>query len=153
MNEYRIEKVRHPAAVALTNGRLLEGDMFLQRFAQFRAGPEQPLDVLNNNDPFLPMMLSSGDVRLLQKSQITMVATALPALEDGVVTTVPGMHIELTLSDDTSLEGSVFPELRSDHPRLVDFLNCMTSRFFPVFGTEQLLLVSYAHIVSARPVY
>lgn len=152
MSEYRIEKVRHTVAVSLTNRRLLEGDIFLQPFARFRAGPEDPLDVLNNEDPFLPVSLVSGELLLVQKSQITMVAVALPPGGADPVLGTPSLHIECALSDDTTLRGQVFPELRADRPRLVDFLNHTQTRFFPVFGTEQRLLVAHAHIVSARPV-
>ena len=152
MSEYRIEKVRHRVAVSLTNRRLLEGDIFLQPFARFRAGPEDPLDVLNDESPFLPLSLVSGELLLVQKSQITMVAVALPSGSVDPAMGTPSLHIECTLSDDTTLRGQVFPELRADRPRLVDFLNHTQTRFFPVFGSEQRLLVAHAHIVTARPV-
>jgi hypothetical protein len=152
MSEYRIEKVRHRVAVSLTNRRLLEGDIFLQPFARFRAGPEDPLDVLNNEDPFLPLSLVAGELLLVQKSQITMVAVALPSGSAEPSLGTPSLHIECSLSDDTTLRGQVFPELRADRPRLVDFLNHTQTRFFTVFGSEQRLLVAHAHIVSARPV-
>src|ERR1035437_1138018 len=82
MSDYRIEKVRHRVELTLASGLRLEGDIFLQAFARFRAGPEEPLDVLNDSAPFLPLVLPSEELLLVQKSQIAVVATALSQSDD-----------------------------------------------------------------------
>jgi hypothetical protein len=151
MSDYRIEKVRHRVELTLASGLRLEGDIFLQAFARFRAGPEEPLDVLNDSAPFLPLVLPSDELLLVQKSQIAVVATALPLSEDPAEAGVIGMHVELVFVHGESLIGSVFPELRADRPRLVDFLNNTPLRFLPLFAADQLLLFSTAHIAYARP--
>ena len=150
-DDYRIEKVRHPVEITLVNGRRLNGDIFLQAHTRFRVGPEAPLDALNEPDPFLPLVLGSGQVLLIQKSHIAVVATALPEIDEAADTGVVGMHVELTLLDGESRTGSIFPELRSDRPRLVDFLNHTSLRFLPLFAADHLLLVSRAHIAFAHP--
>ena len=150
-DDYRIEKVRHPVEITLANGRRLSGDIFLQAHARFRAGPEEPLSTLNDADPFLPLVLGTGQVLLVQKSQIAVVATTLPEIDEAADTGVVGMHVELTLLDGESRSGSIFPELRVDRPRLVDFLNHTSLRFVPLFAADQLLLVSRAHIAYASP--
>ena len=63
-----------------------------------------------------------------------------------------GMNVEVTLADGLTRTGSVFPELRADRPRLVDFLNDTRLRFLPMFAGEHLLLVSRTHIAYARPI-
>jgi hypothetical protein len=151
MSDYRIEKVRHRVELTLASGLRLEGDIFLQAFARFRAGPEEPLDVLNDDAQFLPLVLPSDEILLVQKSQIAVVATALPQSEDPAEAGVIGMHVELVFVHGESLIGSVFPELRADRPRLVDFLNNTPLRFLPLFAADQLLLFSTAHIAYARP--
>jgi hypothetical protein len=152
MSDYRIEKVRAPVEITLASGTRLEGDIFLQAFARFRAGPEEPLDVLNDDAPFLPLVLPSGELLLVQKSQIAIVATPLPALDDlATETGVVGMHVDITFVFGETRSGSVFPELRADRPRLVDFLNNTPERFLPLFAAEQLLLVCISHIAYARP--
>jgi hypothetical protein len=152
MSDYRIEKVPRRVELTLASGRRLEGDIFLQAFARFRAGPEEPLDVLNDADGFLPLVLSSGELLVIQKSQIALVATALPAADATSETRLLGMRVEITLSGDETCTGIVFPELRADRPRLVDFLNDTPLRFLPLFAADQLLLVSRAHIAYARPI-
>lgn len=151
MNEYRIEKVRHRVELTLASGDRLEGDIFLQAFARFRAGPEEPIDVLNEPERFLPLVMSSGETLLVHKTQIAVVTTELPENEVAAETGVIGMHLELTFVFGESKHGSIFPELRIDRPRLVDFLNETPLHFFPFFTAEHLLLVSVAHIAYARP--
>ncbi len=152
MSDYRIEKVRRRVTISLSSGAMLEGDIFLQAHARFRNGPEEPFDVLNDDDPFLPLQLMDDAVILVQKAQIATVITGLPTEDDVAVQGVPGMHVDLTFIDGSTRQGSIFPELRADRPRLVDFLNNTRARFLPVFATDELLLVNRAHIAYARPV-
>jgi hypothetical protein len=151
MSDYRIEKVRHRVELTLASGDRLEGDIFLQAFARFRAGPEEPIDVLNEPERFVPLVLASGELLLVQKAQIAVVATALPKNDFAADTGVVGMHVEITFVFGETKHGSVFPELRADRPRLVDFLNNTPLHFLPFFTADQMLLVSVAHIAYARP--
>ena len=134
-DDYRIEKTRRRVEVTLANAKRLEGDVFVQPFARFRSGPEEPLDLLNDDsDPFLPLGLTNGDVLLVQKSQIA------------------GMHVELGLIDGSTLTGSIFPEVRMGRPRLVDILNDTKQPFIALFGADDLLIVNRALIAHARPI-
>lgn len=153
MSDYRIEKVRHRVELTLANGQRLDGDIFLQAFARFRAGPEEPLDVMNDADAFLPLVLANGELLVVQKSQIAVVATDIPPADESNETGVLGMRVEITLVNGESRSGTVFPEVRADRPRLVDFLNDTPLHFLPLFAAEQLLLVSRAHIAYARPAH
>ncbi len=152
MSDYRIARVRHPVNVTLANGRELAGDLFIPAIAPFRAGPAEPLDVLNDDDDFLALGLATDDVVLVQKCQISVVSTALPTDDDVMERGVVGMHVEFTLADGTVRTGSIFPELRNTQPRLVDFLNASGLRFVALFASDRLDLVSRAHIAYARPV-
>ena len=143
--------MRHRVELTLASGVRLDGDMFLQACARVKAGPEEPLDVLNDSAPFLPLVLPSSELLLVQKAQIAVVATALPQSDDPADAGVVGMHVEIVFVNGESRIGSVFPELRADRPRLVDFLNDTPLRFVPLFATDQLLLISTAHIAYARP--
>src|SRR5258708_9970093 len=98
MSDYRIEKVRRRVELTLATGEKLEGDVFLQAFARYRAGPDEPLDVLNESDPFLPLALPSGELLLVQKAQIAVVTTELPDRDDAAETGLVGMNITVTLT-------------------------------------------------------
>ena len=151
-DDYRIEKTRRRVEVTLANAKRLEGDVFVQPFARFRSGPEEPLDLLNDSDPFLPLGLTNGDVLLVQKSQIAVVGTELPEVDDSVDRGVVGMHVQLGLIDGSTLTGSIFPEVRMGRPRLVDILNDTKQPFIALFGADDLLIVNRALIAHARPI-
>ncbi|MDQ2668282.1 MAG: hypothetical protein M3Z05_20115 [Gemmatimonadota bacterium] len=151
MSDYRIEKVRHRVELTLAAGGHLEGDIFLQAFARFKAGPEEPLDALNDSAQFLPLIMASDELLLVQKSQIAIVTTALPQIDELGEAGLVGMHVELIFANGDVHTGSVFPELRADRPRLVDFLNNSPLRFVPLFTAEHLLLIATAHVAYARP--
>lgn len=151
MSDYRIEKVRHSVELTLASGVRLQGDIFLQAFARFKAGPEEPLDALNDNSFFLPLVLANDEVLLVQKSQIAVVSTALPQPEALADAGVIGMHVEVVFANGEVHTGSVFPELRADRPRLIDFLNNSPLPFVPLFTASRLLLFGMSHIAYARP--
>jgi hypothetical protein len=151
MSDYRIEKTRRRVEVTLASGRRLDGDVFIQPFARFRSGPEEPLDLLNADEPFLPLVLTSDDLMLVQKSHIAVVGTAFPVEDDSVERGVVGMRVELGMSDGTKLTGSIFPEVRMGRPRLVDILNDSKQPFIALFATDRLQIVNRALIAHARP--
>lgn len=153
MSDYRIQKVRRPVEVILANGRSLRGDVFCQPSTRFRRGPEEPLDLLNDEESFLPLAMAEGDVRLVQKAHIAVVTAPLPRESDDMAATgVVGMRVEFTLIDGSSHVGSIFPELPADRPRLVDFLNDTPLNFVALFTTDQLRLVNRVHIAYVRQV-
>lgn len=151
MSDYRVEKVRHRVALTLANGIPLSGDIFLGVAARFHDGPERPIDALNADDAFLAVVQPAGDVVLVQKSHVLTVTAKLPAEEQEVERSVAGMVVEFTLSDGSVWSGSIYPELRADRPRLVDFLNEPARRFIEVFTTTEVVAVSREHLAFARP--
>jgi hypothetical protein len=152
MSDYRIQKVRRAVEVTFTNGLRLDGDVFVQTSTRFRAGPEEPLDLLNDDEPFLPLVLESGAAYLVQKAQIAVVGTGLPEGDDALERAVVGMKIELTLIDGSTHVGSIFPESRVDRQRLIDVLNDFSLPFVALFTADQLRLVNRLQIAYVRPV-
>lgn len=151
-SEYRIEKVRRAVELTLANGHRLAGDVFVQSSARFHAGPADPLDLLNDDESFLPLVIGSGDAFLIQKAQIAVVGTRLPEGDDAVDRALVGMNVELTLIDGSSHIGSLFLEVRATRQRLIDALNDLSSPFLALFTADQLRLVNRRHIAYARPV-
>jgi hypothetical protein len=152
MSDYRIEKVRRTVEVTLTNGHRLDGDVFVQTSTRFRAGPEEPLDLLNDDEPFLPLVLTTGAAYLVHKAQIAVVGTLLPEGDDAVDRALLGMKVEVALIDGSTHVGSIFPELRADRQRLIDALNDLSLPFVALFTADQLRLVNRRHIAYVRPV-
>jgi hypothetical protein len=151
-SDYRIEKVRYSVEVILSNGHRLDGDVFCQSVGRFHTRPDEPLDLLNDNEAFLPLVVADGSIRLVQKAHIAVMGTALPEGDDAVDTGVLGMRVVVTLVDGSEQMGTIFPELHPDRERLVDFLNDTPLRFLALFTTAQLRLVNRVHIAYVRPV-
>ena len=151
-SDYRIEKVRRMVEVTLANGHRLDGEVFVQASTRFRAGPADPLDLLNDDEPFLPLVLVTGEAYLVHKAQIAVVGARLPEGDDAVDRAVVGMKVELTLMDGSSHVGSIFPEVRATRQRVIDALNDLSLPFVALFTADQLRLVNRRHIAYVRPV-
>ncbi|HEY8174769.1 MAG TPA: hypothetical protein VIF32_03670 [Gemmatimonadaceae bacterium] len=150
MSEYRIEKLRRPLTVVLTDGSRLEGDVFLRPMTRFRSRPEEPSDLLNDAEPFFALV-RDGKVVLVSKSNVALAETLVGEEEEFDLGSL-GIPVEVTLNDGSVHAGSIFLETRSDRPRLLDFLNSYSSRFLPVVDARQVFLVNTQIIAHVREV-
>ena len=154
-NDYRIEKVRCQVAVTTLDGERLVGDMFLQPFAHHRQGPEAPADLLNDDEPFFPLVLPEGDTLLLAKERVREVEVPEdnpPVDEDPYVGAgVRYASVELTLLGNVVRAGLVRVELPYERPRLLDFFNRLSERFLTVYADDGVRLVNRRCIERVRP--
>ena len=149
-SEYRIEKLRRELTVLLTDGSRLEGEVFLRPVSRHRTRPEEPADLLNDAEPFFALM-RHGEAMLVQKSSIARVETSYPDEQEEDFTSL-GIIVEVTLTDGSVCNGSIFLESRHDRPRLLDFLNSYRERFLPVIDARQVFLVNTNTIAHVREV-
>ena len=154
-NDYRIEKERFQVVVTTIDGEELVGDMFLQPYSPRRSGPESPVDVLNDDDPFFPLALDEGDTLLLAKTGVRDVVIPDEALdeveEDYAAIGARLASVELTLVGGDTCVGSVRLEMPDERPRLLDFLNRYHRRFLPLQTQGGTRLVSWQCIERVRP--
>jgi hypothetical protein len=139
---FRVEKLRRAVRVVLTDGRRLDGDVFLAERTRIRAEPQEPIDLLNEDAPFFPFYLSEQELLLIAKSQVTRVETAAPEGDPSADMPDGAMAVEITLIDGSTISGFVPIEKRGEQTRLLDFLNGYAKRFMPVFWGEQVCLVN-----------
>jgi len=144
---FRVEKLRRAVRVVLTDGRRLDGDVFLAERTKVRAEPQEPIDLLNEAAPFFPFFLNEQEVLLVAKEQVTRVETAAPD-GDPSFEMPDGVAVEITLIDGSAISGFVPLEKRGEQTRLLDFLNGYAKRFIPVFWGEQVCLVNRFLIAS-----
>jgi hypothetical protein len=145
---FRVEKLRRAVRVVLTDGRRLDGDVFLAERTKSRAEPQEPVDLLNEDAPFFPFFLNEQEVLLVAKEQVTRVETAAPDGEAPADMPDGAMAVEITLIDGSTISGFVPLEKRGEQTRLLDFLNGYLKRFIPVFWGEQVCLVNRFLIAS-----
>lgn len=150
MSQYRIEKLRRQLKLVLADGTKLSGEVFLRSTSRYRSRPEEPVDLLNDADPFF-VLDRKGEALLVAKSQVSRAETELDE-DDALDTGALGVTVEVTMRDGTVCDGSIFLESRSDRPRLLDFLNSYHERFLPVVSPKQVLLLNTQLIAHVREV-
>jgi hypothetical protein len=148
INRYRIEKLRRAVSVVLLDGRRLDGDVFLWDRTKVGPEPEEPIDLLNEDEPYFPFFLNEKEVVLLAKAHVSRVEA--DASEHEAIADMPdgSMGVEITLADGTAISGFVPLEKRGDQTRLLDFLNGYSKAFIPVFWGKQVCLVNRLLIAS-----
>ncbi len=149
MQEYRIDKIRRPVAIVLTDGRRLEGEIFLQPIARRRTTPEEPIDLLNGDEPYFVLADEDG-VILVAKEQVVRLETTAPEADTSPDVPHVGLEVELVLADGSSQSGCVFPETPAGRSRLIDYLNSLNQRFIAVHSAEKLYLVNRRLIAYVR---
>ena len=150
-SEYRIEKVRRPLQVHLIDGGTLEGEVFLRPVSRYRSRPEEPIHLLNDDEPYFAMM-RTGEAILVAKASVARAITTSQGDDEDVHVATPGIPVEVTMTDGTVCIGSIFPESRSGRPRLLDFLNAYRDRFIPVVDATKVCLVNKNVIAHVREV-
>jgi hypothetical protein len=150
-SEYRVEKLKHHLAVVLTDGRRLEGEVFLRPVSRHRARPEDPVDMLNDAEPFFVLVSNGENGVLVAKSNVSYAETSYDGEAD-FEAPVLGVPVEVTMTDGNVCTGNIFLETRVGRPRLLDFLNSYRARFIPVVDVGKILLVNTHTIAHVREV-
>ncbi|HUF30863.1 MAG TPA: hypothetical protein VMM77_09340 [Gemmatimonadaceae bacterium] len=148
---YRIEKTRLAVALRLRGGSVMHGVVFAQAASQ-NGWPEEVADVLNDADPFCPLLTRGGQTMLIAKEHVL---EAMPnegsQLDDERHATAVAAEVELTLQDGTRRRGSVLIQMPSERPRVLDFLNFGTDRFVSLHASGTATLINRQAIACVRP--
>jgi hypothetical protein len=151
MSEYRIEKLRRPLHVLLTDGNWLEGEIFLRPVSRHRSRPEEPVDLLNDVEPFFALV-RDGETMLVAKANVARAETHQQDEAELDIASL-GIFVEVTMTDGSVCSGCIFLESRTaDRPRLLDYLNSYRNRFLPVVDARQVFLVNTNTIAHVREV-
>jgi hypothetical protein len=126
--DLRIEKIRVPATVTLSDGRTMQGCVFVCGFTATHSGPESVKDLMNDGPGFFPLEVegpNGPEIHLLNRGHVLFVTLA----SDEEVRQAPGAEVAtrhrvaIVLDDGTRLDGLV-PVARprgrdrlSDHTR------------------------------------
>jgi hypothetical protein len=149
MSDYRIEKIRQQVRIAFAGGEVLEGEVFLQPNARYRSGPQEPAELFNSADAFVPFVSVDGSVVLVAKDHIiTVQFDGEPA---GIgADKEPWTDIEVAFSDGSLFDGQLRAELGIRFPRLLDFLNEDDQRFLTLRFASCTCLVNRRQVARVR---
>ena len=151
-NDYRIEKDRHPVTLTLVGGERITGAMFVQAHARHRSEPEDPRDILNEPEPFFPLVTESGETLLIPKARVLEVSGSMPSCESEVPERCgEGVSVAITLIGGTVRTGRVFLEMPGPARRPLDFLNHTHDRFFALHEDEETRLINRDLIERVHP--
>lgn len=151
MSEYRIEKLKRRVLIQLFDGTRLEGELFLRPVSRYRSRPEDPLELLNDVEPFFPLLIGEGEAILIAKSAVAYAEATLDDDDEPDLASL-GYSVEVRLLDGSTCRGSVFVERQPGRQRLYDFLNAFPSRFMPVVNAAQVFMVNTQTIAHVREV-
>lgn len=150
MSEYHIEKRRRPVSVLLHDGRRLTGDVFVPSTGRAHPLPAEPIDLLNEDEPFFPLARPDGAVVLVAKDHVLTVEQPAGPADNPLEVPALGEPAAFLLADGSEVEGYVFPAIRSERPRLLDYLNQHTSRFLAVFTADHVRLVNCRWVITVE---
>jgi len=140
------KKLREVAAWVHPEGRVM-GYLFVRVHGPNGPGEESPLEVLNDEKPFVVMRRRDPDeIRFYNRASIVRVDYQQDEPEEVGDATL--LQCRLQMMDGSILEGTVMKSLPPDQSRLFDFLNRPSERFIKLYlGAGRVSLVNKSYII------
>lgn len=137
-NDLRVEKRQEQVSLFMADGLVLEATVFLAHYAMLHSGEQTVLDLLLEEDPFLPAKASNGDFHLIKKGMISHIRCEVeldPVLE------YTDREVKISFLGGEVLQGTIKMDLPAHSARLTDYINGGTE-FFPLFSGKLSYLVN-----------
>ncbi len=146
-NQLKIPKSTREVSLWVHPEGQVIGSLFLREHSIHHAGPEQPIEVLNQDTPFIVVQRQNPDeLRFYNRNAIVRVehaASGEPAHQDQVV-----IPCRLTLMDGSMFSGEIRESLPPDRARLFDYLNLEADRFIKLhLEGDMVCLLNKSYII------
>lgn len=132
MSEFKVEKIRHNVEITLVTNERMVGTVFLEPIARNHAGPQDPRELLNDDDAFFPFD-AGGKVILLAKDQVRIARYPVDRLGIAALRTANARVI----LNNGQVDGAIIIEARTEADRLLDHLNHFDGRFLPMLTANR----------------
>ena len=149
-NDVRIEKERVAVSITMVGGERLSGSLFAPQIYP-PGGLEDPLQLLNELEPFFPLGLPTGEVLLIAKDRVLEIILDEALVGEEDPGSAPTALLQVTLAGGTSHVGSMRLEVRASRPRVLDYMNHCTARFMALRTDEGVRLINRKMIERVRP--
>jgi hypothetical protein len=149
-NDVRIEKERVAVSITMVGGELLSGSLFAPQIYP-PGGPEDPMRLLNEPEPFFPLGLPTGEVLLISKARVLEIGLDGSSGAEELPGSAPSALLQLTLAGGLTHVGSVRLEVRTTRPRVLDYMNYCMDRFMALRTDEGVRLINRQMIERVRP--
>jgi len=137
-NDLRVEKRQEQVSLFMADGVVLEATVFLAQYAMHHSGGQRVIDLLLEDDPFLPAKAASGDFHLVRKGMISHLRCQVKLEEDLVYVE---RQVKISFPGGEVLQGVVKMDLPESSARLTDYING-GNEFFPLFSGDNAYLVN-----------
>jgi hypothetical protein len=143
---FKIPKLRRPVTLWVhPEGRVL-GHIFLREQSAHHAGPETPLDALNQCEPFLVFSRDKPEeICFYSRKSIVRVEYAV---EPGdIMPDWEPLYCQLSMMDGALIAGSIQEPLPPDRSRLLDYLNRASDCFIKIhMDANTIYLINKSYI-------
>ncbi len=149
-DSYKILKRPEPVTLWVHPDGPVRGELYVQERSDLGDRPEQPIEVLNREQPFVVVHLQDGeDVRFYGKRAIVRVHhRAVENEPDSPDIAVLPCHLHMM--DGSTLSGTIREFLLPEYRRLFDYLNQRDQAFLRLHLDDgEVCLVNKAYIVRA----
>lgn len=137
-------------SITMVGGELLSGSLFAPQIYP-PGGQEDPLQLLNEPDPFFPLGLATGEVLLIAKDRVLEIVLDAPSSDEELPGSAPTALLQLTLAGGLTHVGSMRLEVRASRPRVLDYMNYCTARFMALRTDDGVRLINRKMIERVRP--
>ncbi len=137
-NDLRVEKREEKVSLFMADGVVFEGMVYLAQYAMSHTGEQQVLDLLLEDDPFLPMKVNSDRFQLVRKGMISHIRCPLE-LQSDINYVV--RQVQISFLANEVLLGSIHMDLPPHSARLKEYIND-GNEFFPLFSGDNTYLVN-----------
>ena len=134
----RVEKREEQVSLLMADGIIFDGCVYLSHYAMLHSGEQTVLDLLLEENPFLPMHSSSGEFHLVQKGMISHLRCEI-SVNDGFEYTE--RQVKISFPGTETLQGALKIGMLDHSVRLTNYING-GDNFFPLFSGEIAYLVN-----------
>ncbi len=127
----------------------VRGSLYLREQSPDHAGPEHPLEVLNQCTPFVVIKREEPDeLRFYNMRSIIRVEYET---EHKPSTDIPRQHCQIQMMDGSFITGSIREQLPPARARVLDYLNRSDECFIKIHMDEgTIYLINKAYIIHAH---
>lgn len=159
---YQVPKHEASARVLLSDGSRRRITVYLSEQAERHAGPERPSDLLNGDNPFVPVSFPDFGFALLRRTSVVVMTVAVEdelvggtEAEDlvGADSDRDGVEwhdVVLILDDGSDLQGTIAYLMPPGERRLQDYLN-QAPTFVRLREDDRVQIVNTDRIVRVQP--
>lgn len=145
------KKLRSISLWVHPEGRVLGGIYVREQSANY-AGEEQPLEILNQAEPFLVVKRQAPDeLRFYNKRSIIRVEYERESETGGDSSDETFLHCRLQMMDGSLISGTIQEALPPDRSRLLDYLNRVHDNFIKLYSDDgPVYLINKAYIIHVH---